>query len=637
MVYVHVNHSQEDAAKLAAIFRVIINRPTESKYRYTNAMNAIYKQQLKLLCLFYCVSRNKYRSLNISNVVKIFDNPDKCLSILEDLGFVQNETQKRLVFLKPQPHNYTGRNSKRLENTQMDTYVNTYTSLKKLAIKATQVAFNRNERKSEHRCSSIETAVPTTTRTIQMRTWAEADSFFKQLRSNYYVELVRKSSKNDNPTATIVKNIGNNQRKDRRRFASLSRKNAIRITIIVTHIEKNKKYKTIINLDCVKTQMNDLLYQVRIPESSATKATQIAFNRNERKSSHRYSSSKTAVPTTRIVQVRSWAEADLFFKQLSGNYYLEFVPTSSKNDKPTATIVRNIKTNQRKVRRRLVPKSRENANPIIIIVTDIDKNQRYIVIINFDWDKTQMNDLSHQLPESSANTMQQRRLNIGGADFDDISLKKILLTMSMKMNKYDHDKNESKETENDKIIYSSFKKKRLFERHFISIINKYQVNDNNVASLYNDICYYLKCYYLTDYNKLTLNSSKLSEIDTKIKEFSENKKLKLKRDRKKSKKILKNLKSWKCYECNIICQNGIRVCHQCGKSINPLIFAKDNRSETFTVDKPFGILQSPQRDIRVCKIVLDLTTIILCYNFFVPNNTYLCDQQFIIKTIVARA
>ena len=178
---------------------------------------------------------------------------------------------------------------------------------------------------------------------------------------------------------------------------------------------------------------------------------------------------------------------------------------------------------------------------------------------------------------------------------------------------------ESKETKSVKIIYSSIKKKQLFEHHFISIINKYNVNDNNIVSLHKYICDYLKCYYLNDYNKLTLNPSQLLEIDTKIKQFSENKKLKLERNRMESKKIVHNLKNWKCYQCNIIYQNYVRLCPQCTKGINPLLFIQHNQSETFTVDKPFGILHwsSRRKAFNVCNLffLFSLITIAIIFKF----------------------
>lgn len=71
-----------------------------------------------------------------------------------------------------------------------------------------------------------------------------------------------------------------------------------------------------------------------------------------------------------------------------------------------------------------------------------------------------------------------------------------------------------------------------------------------------------------------------------------------------SKKICKLLLSvnntcqWKCYNCNLTnIDNNINECPHCNKGINPLWPARHNKSQTFCVNKQFGLIKW---NSRVC-------------------------------------
>ena len=51
-----------------------------------------------------------------------------------------------------------------------------------------------------------------------------------------------------------------------------------------------------------------------------------------------------------------------------------------------------------------------------------------------------------------------------------------------------------------------------------------------------------------------------------------------------------NWREWKCYQCNMINDKHAFECKVCHKGINALYLAKCNKSQTFCVDKPFGLI-----------------------------------------------
>ena len=51
-----------------------------------------------------------------------------------------------------------------------------------------------------------------------------------------------------------------------------------------------------------------------------------------------------------------------------------------------------------------------------------------------------------------------------------------------------------------------------------------------------------------------------------------------------------NWHEWKCYQCNMINDKHAFECIVCHKGINALYLAKCNKSQTFCVDKPFGLI-----------------------------------------------
>ena len=48
---------------------------------------------------------------------------------------------------------------------------------------------------------------------------------------------------------------------------------------------------------------------------------------------------------------------------------------------------------------------------------------------------------------------------------------------------------------------------------------------------------------------------------------------------------------WKCYQCNMINAKHELECKGCRQGINPLYLAKYNKSQTFCVEKPFGLIK----------------------------------------------
>lgn len=52
-----------------------------------------------------------------------------------------------------------------------------------------------------------------------------------------------------------------------------------------------------------------------------------------------------------------------------------------------------------------------------------------------------------------------------------------------------------------------------------------------------------------------------------------------------------NKSEWNCYYCNETNKSNINQCLNCSKGINPLYPARYNKSETFCVNKPFGLIK----------------------------------------------
>ena len=52
-----------------------------------------------------------------------------------------------------------------------------------------------------------------------------------------------------------------------------------------------------------------------------------------------------------------------------------------------------------------------------------------------------------------------------------------------------------------------------------------------------------------------------------------------------------NKSPWKCYHCYFINKNSINECSRCNKGVNPLWPARCNKSESFCVTKPFGLIK----------------------------------------------
>ena len=80
---------------------------------------------------------------------------------------------------------------------------------------------------------------------------------------------------------------------------------------------------------------------------------------------------------------------------------------------------------------------------------------------------------------------------------------------------------------------------------------------------------------------------------------------------------------WKCYHCNSMNHSSMDACLQCQKQfkkgigINPLLLAKENKSETFGVTKPFGIIRWN------CQVCLSY----ILGRFFY-NQCFLCRENF---------
>lgn len=61
---------------------------------------------------------------------------------------------------------------------------------------------------------------------------------------------------------------------------------------------------------------------------------------------------------------------------------------------------------------------------------------------------------------------------------------------------------------------------------------------------------------------------------------------------KESHKLLMDSKSqWECYYCNGMNNNETNECLKCNKGVNPLWLARNSKSATFCVNKPFGLIK----------------------------------------------
>ena len=58
-----------------------------------------------------------------------------------------------------------------------------------------------------------------------------------------------------------------------------------------------------------------------------------------------------------------------------------------------------------------------------------------------------------------------------------------------------------------------------------------------------------------------------------------------------------NESKWKCYHCTLSNDDNVNECLGCRKGMNPLWPARTNKSETFCVSKPFGLIKW---DCQVC-------------------------------------
>lgn len=68
---------------------------------------------------------------------------------------------------------------------------------------------------------------------------------------------------------------------------------------------------------------------------------------------------------------------------------------------------------------------------------------------------------------------------------------------------------------------------------------------------------------------------------------------------------------WNCYNCNLVNENNINQCSRCNKGINPIFPAKQNKSQTFCVTKPFGLIKwNGYRSVCLCLILY------FCYIFY---------------------
>lgn len=136
-------------------------------------------------------------------------------------------------------------------------------------------------------------------------------------------------------------------------------------------------------------------------------------------------------------------------------------------------------------------------------------------------------------------------------------------------------------------IYQKMKFNAVVRKHIDKISMKTKFKEN-LLMLYDrviDHCHgNITCGFYFVNNKYRLFMQDADELATKWIAYESTCK-------KICKSLLNSQSTWECFQCNMKNKHNDNRCISCNQGINPFMFAKQNKSDTFCVSKPFGLIQ----------------------------------------------